>query len=335
MVCVLVDMDVHQASLEKLKTMPEVSVVSITPSDEPRELPADLIGDIDFDFCTCPPTNLDVMKRLKVVQIASAGYTQLFGLDLPKRDIQACNAAGVNDIPIAQWNIAMMINLLRDIRGMIRNQEAGIWDRPARFQSDLRGLTVGIWGYGGIGRETARLAKAVGMKAHVLDVKVGPRPTMYVVEGTGDPEGVLPNKVFSPDQQKDFLSGLDFLVLSMPLTNKTRGIIGKEQLSMLPPRAYVLNPARGPLIEEQALLDALRQGTIAGAALDTHYYYPMPADHPLWRFPNVLMTPHISGSTGSPNFLPLLWDIVIQNVQRFQAGRPLLNELNASQLAGD
>ncbi|OHB55884.1 MAG: hypothetical protein A2Y12_04760 [Planctomycetes bacterium GWF2_42_9] len=334
MLKVLVDMNVHLPSLEKLRAIENVSVHTIEPAEKARVIPAAEVQDVDFLFCTCPPSNLDDMKKLKIVQIASAGYTQLLGLDLPKRNIKACNAAGVNDIPIAQWNIAMMINLLRNVRGMIRNQEVGIWDRSACFQRDIRGLTLGIWGYGGIGRETARLAKAMGLKVYVLDFNVGPRPAMYVVAGTGDPQGVLPDKVFLPAQQKEFLSGLDFLMLSMPLTKKTEGIIGDEQLSMLQPHAFLLNPARGPLIRESSLLNALRKGLIAGAAIDTHYYYPMPADHPLWKFPNVIMTPHISGSTASPNFLPLLWDIVTQNVYRFQTGQPLLNELSTTQLAG-
>ena len=118
----------------------------------------------------------------------------------------------------------MMVNLARDLRGMIRHQEAGIWERAARFQSDLTGKTVGIWGYGGIGRETARLAKALGMTVHALGLRVGPRPLAYVIEGTGDPEGKLPDRIFRPEQKTEFLGGLDFLVLSMPLTQKTKGL---------------------------------------------------------------------------------------------------------------
>jgi len=100
----------------------------------------------------------------------------------------------------------------------------------------------------------------------------------------------------------------------------------------LRPTAYVLNPARGPLIQEQVLLAALRDGWIAGAALDTHYYYPMPPEHPLWQMPNTIMTPHISGSSGSPFFLERIWDILVQNVERLQQGQPLLNELRPEDL---
>jgi len=332
---ILIDMDVHAVSLERLQKIPNVRVTTIEPFDDFRILPADLIGNKHFLFCSCPPTNLSDMKEIEVIQIASAGYSQLFNLGIVERKIKVCNAAGVNDIPIAEWNIAMMVNLARDMRGIIRNQESGVWERPARFQREIRGSKVGVWGYGGIGRETARLAKNMGMVVHVLDAQpVGPRKNFYGFAGTGDHEGVLPDRVFSVGQEKEFLSGLDFLILSMPLTQRTEGIVTEEFLKMLPPHAFVLNPARGPLIKEEALLNALRKGWIAGAALDTHYYYPMPADHPLWRFPNVIMTPHISGSTLSPRFLERVWDVCVQNVQRYVAGEPLLNQLTANQLMG-
>jgi phosphoglycerate dehydrogenase-like enzyme len=154
------------------------------------------------------------------------------------------------------------------------------------------------------------------------------------VPGTGDPDGTLPERVFSLEQTAEFLGGLDFLILAMPLTSANEGIVSEPELRALRPTAYVLNPARGPLIQEQALLRALREGWIAGAALDTHFRYPMPPEHPLWKLPNVIMTPHISGSSGSPFFLQRVWDIFVQNVARLPQGQPLLNELRASELAG-
>jgi phosphoglycerate dehydrogenase-like enzyme len=230
----------------------------------------------------------------------------------------------------------MIVNLARDLRGLIRHQEAGIWDRDARFQREVRGSTIGIWGYGGIGRETARLCKTLGMKVHVFTRSgVKARPNNYLVPGTGDPDGKLPDKAFVAGQEMEFLGGLDYLILTMPLTNATKGVIGEKELQALPRHARVLNPARGPLIQEAALLRALREQWIAGAALDAHYVYPMPPDHPLWRFPNVIMTPHISGSTLMPYFPERTWDVFVQNVERWIAKKPLLNELSASQLRGE
>jgi phosphoglycerate dehydrogenase-like enzyme len=331
---ILIDFDVFAPALEQLRGMKGVKVETIHPVEKARFIEPQVLKDKQILFCTFPPTNVQEMSALQMLQIGSAGYTQLFDLGLAERHIRCCNATGVNDLPIAQWNVAMMVNLARDLRGMLRNQEAGLWDRAARFQSDLTGKTVGIWGYGGIGRETARLAKALGMTVHVLSSHVAPRPLRYLVKGTGDPEGKLPDRVFKPEQKTAFLNGLDFLVLSLPLTQKTKGLLGYDELTALPARAFLLNPARGPLVQEEALLRVLREGKIAGAALDTHYSYPMPADHPLWRFPNVIMTPHISGSTLSPFFLPRLWELFTQNVERFIQDQPLLNELTPAQLQG-
>ena len=332
---ILIDMPVEPSARKRLESIREVTVRFVEPKEEVRPLPAKILCDIHLLFCTFPPENFSEMKSIELIQIPSAGYEQLYNLGLPGRGVRACNALGIYDVPIAEWNVAMMVNLARALRRMIRNQEAAIWERPAEFQREIRGMIVGIWGYGGIGRETARLAKALGMAVHVMSRQgTTKRRNIYRVEDTGDPEGALPDRVFVAGQELEFLAHLDFLVLSMPLSKSTEGIVGERELAALPRSAYVLNPARGPLIKEQALLKALREGWIAGAALDTHYFYPMPANHPLWQFPNVILTPHISGSNLSPHTLERSWDIFVQNVERYLGARTLLNELTAAQLSG-
>lgn len=333
---VLIDVFLAAGAADRLRAMPQVHVSMVeTPEEHRRALPEELIRNVEVLFCTHPPANFEEMKRLKLIQIASAGYAQLMGLGLAERGVRACNSRGVFDVPIAEWNMAMMVSLARNLRGMIRNQESRIWDRSAVFQAEIRGLTAGIWGYGGIGRETARLAKAFGMKVHVMSRgPVRPRRDVYVVPGTSDTEGVLPDRQFIEGQELEFLSGLDFLILAVPLTKQTDGLIGEQQLRALPRTCFVLNPARGPIIQEQALVKALKEGWIAGAALDTHYHYPMPADHPLWQFPNVIFTPHISGSSLSPHFSERIWEIFLNNLERYMNGRPLLNELAERQLRG-
>jgi phosphoglycerate dehydrogenase-like enzyme len=333
---VLIDMPVYQPMLDTLKKMPRVNVELIeTPGENLRHLPTEQIKKCDILFCSVPPENHMEMSLLKMIQISSAGYKQVIRQDFEERGIHVCNALGVFDIPIAEWNMAMMVNMARDIRALIRNQDNHVWDRSARFQREIRGLVVGLWGYGGIGRETARLAKAMGMKVHVLSRRaIQSRDNIYCMEGTGDYAGVLPDKVFLMDEKETFLKGLDFLIIAIPQTATTEGLVGETELKMLRPEAFLINPARGVVIQEQALLKALRENWIAGAALDTHYYYPMPADHPLWSMQNVVMTPHISGSSASPKFLERVWDIFIQNVKNLQQGQHLLNELTTEQLKG-
>src|SRR5665647_538103 len=329
MMNILIDMPVYEPLLKRLKNIEGIQVNFVEkPEDTPRALPVEMIKDCDILFCTFPPENHEEMLNLKMIQIGSAGFKQLVGQNFEQQNIKACNALGVFDIPIAEWNIAMMINLARDVRSLIRNQDSGIWDRSARFQKEIRGSVVGIWGYGGIGRETARLAKAMGMIVHVLSRNgIGIRENIYCVPGTGDEQGILPDKIFLMNEKETFLNGLDFLIMAIPQTGSTEGIMGEAEFKMLNPKVFLLNPARGPLIQEQVLLKALSEGWIAGAAIDTHYYYPMPADHPLWSMPNVIMTPHISGSSASPHFLERVWEIFVNNVQRFMKGESLLNEL--------
>ena len=331
---IVIDVAADEKALTALRQRTDCVIECITPPEEKaRELDAVKIRDADALFCTFPPTNHAVMEKLKWIQIASTGFTQLNGLKLPSRGIRATNSRGCFDVPIGEWSIAMMVNLARDLRQMIRNQDGTVWDRSAIFQNEIRGLTVGLWGYGGIGRETARLARNFGMRVHVMTRNgAAPRRDVYTVPGTGDPDGVLPDRVFRAGQEIEFLSGLDFLVVALPLSKSTEGLIGERELQALPRRAFVLNPARGPIIKEAALLRALEEKWIAGAAIDTHYKYPMPPEHPLWRFPNVIFTPHISGSSLSPRFKERLWEIFSLNVERFARNQPLLNEIPAREL---
>ena len=333
---ILVDIPHSSAALARLQAVPGVSLEAIEPTREARELPHDLIRDVEVLLFRTPPSNHAEMPRLRLVQLSSVGFQQLYGHRFVERGVRACNARGVYDTPIAEWNIAMLINLGRDLRGMIRNQDQGRWHTEGRYPHEIRGSVVGLWGYGGIGRETARLAKAMGLTVHVLTRRpIGPRGDTYAVAGTGDLDGTLPDRTFTAGQELEFLAGLDFLVLAIPLTPANCGLIGERELRAMKPSAFLLNPARGPLVEEAALLRALSEGWFAGAALDTHYYYPMPPDHPLWRLPNVIMTPHVSGSDKGPHFVSRMWEIAQHNIESFQAGRPLWNELTAAELNGE
>ena len=140
-----------------------LQVEMVEPAEIVRPLPRNCFAKYGYSVLHVPAAKTSrTCRSCAWIQITSAGYSQLSGLDLAGRGIRATNARGCFDVPIAEWNIAMMVNLARNLRGMIRNQETRTWERPAEFQREIRGLTVGIWGYGGIGRETARLARAHG-----------------------------------------------------------------------------------------------------------------------------------------------------------------------------
>lgn len=312
---------------------PDTTILPL-PGNE-AGLPEEAIAEAEVLVCKMPPGNHACMRALRLVQISSVGYAQLYPLKLPERGARACNARGVYDTAIAEWNVAMMINLRRHVRLMLQNQERGLWQREGPFQEEIRGGTLGLWGYGGIGRATARLAEAFGMRVHVMARRpLSGRDDSYCVPGAGDPEGRLPDAVFLPGQELEFLAGLDHLVLAMPLTPQNKGLLGERELRAMKPTATLLNPARGALVQEEALVRALREGWLAGAALDTHHHYPMPPDHPLWSLPNVIMTPHISGSDKGAYYLDRIWEIVMHNIIALQEGRPLWNELTEAELRG-
>lgn len=330
---ILLTIPVAPTALDRLQRLPGVTVQQAAVTDVQQELPRDLLTGQQVLLCKQPPRNFEDLQALQVLQLSTVGYEHLAHLKLGARALQVCNARGIFDTAIAEWNLAMMINLTRDLRGMIRNQEQSHWERTDRQQQEIRGKVVGLWGYGGIGRETARLAKAFGLTVHVLSRRgVQTRSLTWAQPGTGDPDGLLPDRVYTQGQELEFLGTLDYLVLALPRTRETTGRLGVPELRALPPRAFVLNPARGPIIQEQALLQALRAGWIAGAALDTHYAYPLPPEHPLWSFPNVILTPHISGADKSERFLDRVSDLFVTNVERFLAGEPLLNQVTKQDL---
>jgi len=323
---ILLDIPLEENGLRRLRELPGVTVQALPPHSAEGAIAPELLRGGHVLLCKVPPKNFDDLTDLELVQLATVGYEHLRHLGLADRSVRVSNARGLFDTAIAEWNLAMMVNLTRDVPGMIRNQERAIWDKADRFQQEVRGLVVGLWGYGGIGRETARLAKAFGLTVHVLSrSSTGPRPDVYVLPGTGDPEGILPDRLFTLGQELEFLAGLDFLVLALPHTQRTTGLIGVRELQALPKTAFILNPARGPIIQEHALLTALRENWIAGAALDTHFAYPLPPEHPLWRMPNVILTPHVSGGDRSRTLPPRLANLFVENVERYLAGRPLLN----------
>ena len=301
-----------------------------------QTLPRSLLQGVDATLMELPPANFEDFDRLKFIQLSSTGFEQLENLPLVERGIRVSNSRGVFDVPIAEWNILMILLWHRRLPEMMENQRHSIWDPSPKFQDELRGATVGFYGYGGIARETTRLAKAMGLNVWALTVDgtAKPRPEIFCLPGVGDPGAVLPDRFFPFTDRQAFLAGLDYLVITMPLTPSTRGLVGENELRSLKPTAVLINPARAPIVEEQALLRCLRERWIRGASFDVHYAYPLPADHPLWNTPEIILTPHISGSSGTRTFPKRLYDIFVQNLGRLQDSQPLLNEISPQYLRG-
>jgi len=170
----------------------------------------------------------------------------------------------------------------------------------------------------------ARQLSALGMRI----VAIKPRPEVradssYRVPGTGDPDGSIPDRIVGDDGFIYAVREADVLVLTMPLTDASRGIVGRDVLAAMPAHACLINVSRGALVDEPALLEALRAGRLAGAVLDVFATEPLPADSPWWDAPNVIVTPHASGHT-----LRFFDDLVVENVRRYLAGEPLLNPVD-------
>ena len=253
--------------------------------------------------------------RLRLIQSISAGTDQFSKPGLHERGIKLASAQGGNEIAVAEHAIALMLALTRHLHLARDHQSARHW-RPmiadrARREDELDGKTLLIVGLGRIGQRLARLAGAFGMR--VIGVKRNPRSVPGV------------ERLVTPAQLLATLPEADFVALTCPLTPETEGLIGASALAAMKPGAYLVNVARGRVVDETSLIKALTQGTLAGAALDCVHEEPLPASSELWRFPNVLVTPHSAGETR--RYETRIVDLLLENIQRLEAGSPLLNEV--------
>jgi phosphoglycerate dehydrogenase-like enzyme len=252
--------------------------------------------------------------RLRLVQSVSAGADGIERAAIPP-GCALCNLHG-HEQAIAEWALMCMLALSRRLLVYDGGLRRGLWHRFGEdvalpLERTLRGHVVGAIGHGHIGRRLLELARGLGMET--LAVTRTPR------------EGVP-----GLDELPRLLDAADFAVVAMPLTDETRGLIGARELELLGADGYLLNPARGAIVDERALYEALRDGTIAGAAIDTWYRYPSregeavkPSEFPFAELPNVVMTPHVSGR--SQETRESRRRFVGEQIARFAAGRPLLN----------
>ncbi len=286
--------------------------------------------EVEVLFSSLAPESLATMPGLRWMQTRGAGINQLVGTPVWASDVMITTASGMHGIPIGEYVIGMMVALARDFLGFLDYQRRSCWPMTPKVHveqfpgRELRGATVLIVGYGSIGREVARLCRALGMR--IIAVKRDPVDRLdrgFVVPGIGDPSGALPERIVPPEQLDDVLPEAEYVVVAAASTVATRRLIGESELRRMRPDAFLINIARGDVIDEAALVRALQEHRIAGAALDVFEREPLPADSPLWRLDNVILSPHVAGIT--PRYDEHVLEIFAENLRRYVDGRPLLN----------
>ena len=249
--------------------------------------------------------------RLKWVQSGGAGVERFMTPEFIASPIILTNAQGVYAIPIADQVMAFILHFSRRFNELVRRQIAREWEPwERRGSEELCGKTLGIVGLGRIGSEVAKRAKAFGMRV----IATRQRP---------DRRSEFADEVRGVDELAWLLGESDFVALCSALTDETRHLIGEQELKVMKPTACLVNIGRGRLIDEQALIAALKGGEIAGAGLDVFEREPLPAESPLWEMPNVMITPHDAGS--SPRSHERFMAVFLENLRRYVAGEPLLN----------
>jgi phosphoglycerate dehydrogenase-like enzyme len=221
------------------------------------------------------------------------------------------NMRGIYSDHLADHAFAFVLALARDFPKLIRRQIKRVWEPHETVQMlHLGDLTLGIIGLGGIGYEVARRGRVCGMRVLAVDPRRRDKPDEV-------------DELWPVDRLDELLSESDFVVICAPQTPQTEGMIGTAQLAKMKPTAYLINVGRGVIVQLDALVDALRERRIAGAALDVYEIEPLPADHPLWKFKNVILTPHVAGI--DPYNAPRRFAVLRDNVRRFLAREPLNN----------
>jgi phosphoglycerate dehydrogenase-like enzyme len=270
--------------------------------------------------------------RLRWIQFHSAGLDDVLKNDLIRaEDLEVTTASGIHAVQMSEYCLAMMLAFAYKLPTLLALQAKAEWpDKPHKLflPRELRGQTLGIAGYGSIGRELARQAAALGMT--VLATKRDPmhpaESGSYVESGTGDPEGSIPARIYPDAALKSMAAECDFLVVTLPLTDATRHIVNEDVLNGMKKSAVIINVGRGSVIDEPALITALSFGKIGGAALDVFEEEPLPKTSPLWNLENVILTPHISGNSAHYNEKAAA--LFAENLQRYIENRPLLNRLD-------
>jgi len=259
-----------------------------------------------------PKKLLERTPRLKWIQTMSAGV-DLLPEEIRRDRVRIVNVSGLHGTPMGEMVLEMMLMFAKNAPACFQMKQAREW---RRFRPKLlKGQTVGILGLGAVGREIARLCKAFGMEV------IG-------IRRSGRPEQPFPDvdRIYPPGQLPEVLAKSDFVVLALPLTKETRSMIGEKELRGMKPSAFLINPARGAIVDEGALVRALEEKWITGAGLDVFIKEPLPPESRLYELPNVIFSPHISGDM--PDYELHATEVFCENLRRYLAGEPFLHEVD-------
>lgn len=253
---------------------------------------------------------LTAAPNIRWHQTTSAGVNHILTPEYLQRDIVLTNGAGTFAIPIAEFVLTYILFHAKHLTDLLELQANHSWKKSIQLpMQEVWGKTLLIIGAGSIGQEIAKRASAFGM--HVWGSRRHPQPTPGF------------EQVVGADEWRSLLPEADYVVLATPLTPETRNLIDAEALRAMRSTAYLVNIARGAVVDEAALITALKEGWIAGAGLDTFQTEPLPADSPFWSLPNVLVTPHCSGF--SARITERTIALFLDNLTRYRLGKPLRN----------
>ncbi|MBE2222326.1 MAG: D-2-hydroxyacid dehydrogenase [Anaerolineae bacterium] len=272
----------------------------------------------------------EIAPNLRWVQLHSAGINHITNQPFWDSDILFTTTSGIHAPNMAQYALTQILAWSQRVPTWFKIKNEAAWPQNRwdnYLPAELRGQTVGIVGYGSIGRELARLAKCFGMI--ILTTKRDARhieDTGYIIPGTGDPQGSLPDRIYPGEATRSMVAECDYIVNILPDTEKTHHLFNEEMFRAMKPSAYFINIGRGGTVNENDLIRALKKGWIAGAGLDVFEQEPLPDSSPLWQLENVILTPHTSGFT--PDYDERATDLFAENLRRYIHGKPLLNLVN-------
>jgi len=269
--------------------------------------------DIFVGYSLRPKQLLDA-KKLKWIHSTAAGVAQLMYPELRDSGITVTNPSGIFSVPMAEHTMGLLIALARNFPDSLRYQDRAVWSQQQLWDihplTELNGKLLLIVGYGSIGHELARRAKAFDMR-------------VWGVSRTGKGDATLAERIIPVSQLREVLPHADYVVVSAPETPETHHLIGAGEIALLKPTAYLLNVARGSLLDQAALIAALQERKITGAALDVTDPEPLPVEDPLWHTPRLFLTPHTSAISDR------LWSrqtsLLLDLLQRWFEGRELFN----------